>query len=221
MYNFLLSDQNFVFSCALCLMLFLALVEGVGALIGFSLGNLIDQLLPVDLDLDADAEISLANPANGMTALLGWLCFAKLPFLVWLIVALTSFSLSGYLLNATAQNLWGSWLPVYLSLPLAIVAMVLLTRLIGQPLARLIPKNESSAISNRTFVGKSARITVGNARRDLPAEAVLVDDYGQKHYILVAPEDDSVIPAGTEVALLEKTKRHFIVKALNSHSSLS
>lgn len=221
MYNFLLSDQNFIFSCALCFMLVLALLEGVGALIGFSLGNLIDQALPIDLDVDADVGAELVNPASGGTAVLGWLCFAKLPFLVWLILALTSFSISGYLVNATAQNLFGTLAPVYLSLPIAIIAMLWLTRLIGRPLARLLPKNESSAISNRTFVGKSARITVGNARRELPAEAVLVDDYGQKHYILVAPEDDSVIPAGTEVALLEKTKRHFIVKALNSHSSLS
>ncbi|KFZ37567.1 hypothetical protein HR45_09060 [Shewanella mangrovi] len=221
MFEFLLSDQNFLFSCALCLMLLLALVEGVGALVGISLGNLIDQLLPVDLDIDADAGVELANPANGVTALLGWLCFAKLPFLVWLILALTSFSVSGYVVNATAQNLFGTLLPLYISLPVAIVAMLWLTRMIGQPLARLLPKNESSAISSRSFVGKSARITIGTARRELPAEAVLVDDFGQKHYILVAPEDDSVLPAGTEVALLEKTKRHFIVKALNSHSSLS
>ncbi|QSX33767.1 DUF1449 family protein [Shewanella avicenniae] len=215
MFEFLLSDQNFVFSCALCLMLVLALLEGVGALIGFSLGNLIDQALPVDLDLDADVSAELVNPASGVTALLGWLCFAKLPFLVWLILALTSFSVSGYLVNATAQNLFNLLVPMYISLPLALLAMVWLTRLIGQPLARLLPKNESSAISSRSFVGKSARITIGTARRDLPAEAVLVDDFGQKHYILVAPEDDTELPAGTEVALLEKTERHFIVKALS------
>jgi len=53
----------------------------------------------------------------------------------------------------------------------------------------LVPKEESSAVSSETFVGREAEIVLGTARRDNPTQARLYDEHGRSHYVLVEPDD--------------------------------
>ncbi|NQZ41492.1 OB-fold-containig protein [Moritella sp.] len=53
--------------------------------------------------------------------------------------------------------------------------------------------------------GKAAKITIGTASSGNPAEALLLDDFNQKHYIMVEPEfEKEYLPKGTEVVIVEK-----------------
>ncbi|WP_026339261.1 OB-fold-containig protein [Psychromonas ossibalaenae] len=197
MLAFFLADFNLPYSSALAIVLGLAFIEGAGLIIGLSLGSLLDDLLPMDLDINADPNL----PAGGLTAVLGWLYLKQLPFLVWLLLFLSGFGIAGLTLNFIIN------LPLFLSLPFALLAAVFISRLLGRQIARIIPKNESSALSNTSFSGKLATITIGRASKGNAAEAVLHDEFNQKHYVMVEPEQESLVfEQGTQVVLIEKLK---------------
>lgn len=87
MIEFLLADFNTGFAIALGMVIALAFLEGLGMLIGLSLMSLLDQISPIEFDLEVDAEFS----HGGLTPILGWLCLNRLPLLIWLVLFLTCF----------------------------------------------------------------------------------------------------------------------------------
>lgn len=200
MLEFLFLSENTAFLTALLIVLALGVIEGVGLLIGLSAMSVLDDLFNFDVDTDATV-----NMEGGATAILGWLCLDKLPVLVWLVLFLTSFALSGLVFNFGTALVLGGFIAPFISIPLAIVSGSLITSRFGRVLAKVIPKNESSAIAQETFAGRLAKITVGTARVGQPAEAVFKDNYDQKHYVMVEPlkEEDSFVQ-GEEIVLLDK-----------------
>ncbi|HMB77451.1 MAG TPA: YqiJ family protein [Kiloniellaceae bacterium] len=225
--SFLLLPQNLPFSVALALMFFIAVLEGTMTLLGMGLSNVLDSLLPDgfgDADLELDAELDLeidgaaaidpgakpeisavgeASGGSGLTRLLGWLCVGRVPVLVLLVVFLTAFGLIGLVcqgLIAAASGLllpaWLAWLPaMLLSLPVV--------RAVGSGLARVVPKDETSAVSRDAFVGRVATITLGAARAGQPAQARLQDEHGRTHYVQVEPDSrEEVFETGTKVLLV-------------------
>jgi len=207
MIDFLFAEFNTGFTIALGIVLAIALMEGLGVIIGLSVVNLVDQLSPFDIDVDINTDLS----SGGLTSLVGWLYLDRLPLLVWLILLLSGFAIAGYSINYFTINLFGTAFNSLIVYGAASALAIVITRLTGAPLSRLMPQNESSAISSATFTGHVARITVGTARVDSPAEAVLSDGFKQKHYVLVAPDkDDTQFEQGQEVVLVEKLESHWI-----------
>lgn len=212
MIEFLLADMNIGFAIALCSVLTLATLEGVGMLIGISMMNLLDHISPIDLDIDVDADL----PTGGLTPLLGWLCLNRLPLLVWLVLFLTSFGIIGYTINYIWVNNFTINSSEFLVYGLSFIFSLYATHLIGKPLSRLLPKNESSAISNSSFTGLIATITIGTAKQDSPAEASLTDSFNQKHYVLVTPDSDNEeFSQGQEVVLVEKKETFWLAIKFN------
>ncbi len=210
MIEFILADINIGFAVALCSVLALAILEGIGMLIGLSMVNLLDHISPIDLDVDTDI------PMGGLTPLLGWLCLNRLPLLIWLVLFLTSFGMTGYTLNYILLNNFTVILPEFLTYGLSFMLSLYATHHIGVPLSRLLPKNESSAISNNSFNGLIATITIGTAKQDSPAEASLIDSFNQKHYVLVIPDNDNEeFNKGQQVVLVEKKKSFWLAIKFN------
>ena len=200
MIEFLVANENTLYSFSLCLMLFIALLEGVGVLLGLSLFSAIDNMLA----LDVDAEINVESP-GGLTAILGWLCISRLPFLIWLVLFLTTFALTGLSVNFVSVSIAGVMLPTIIGNLLSLTATVFLVKFIGSKLADALPKNETSAVSSDSFTGAIAKITLGKASINNPTEAVLTDQFNQKHYLLVAPERDTdTFIQGDQVVLTRK-----------------
>jgi hypothetical protein len=212
MIEFILADINIGFAVALCSVLALAILEGIGMLIGLSMVNLLDHISPIDLDIDVDTDISV----GGLTPLLGWLCLNRLPLLVWLVLFLTSFGITGYTLNYILLNNFTINLSEFLIYGLSFMLSLYATHHIGVPLSRLLPKNESSAISNNSFNGLIATITIGTAKQDSPAEASLTDSFNQKHYVLVTPDNDNEeFNQGQQVVLVEKKESFWLAIKFN------
>jgi hypothetical protein len=202
MIEFLLADINIGFAIALCSVFALAILEGAGMLIGLSMMNLLDHISPIDLDIDVDADL----PSGGLTPLLGWLCLNRLPLLIWLVLFLTSFGIIGYTINFILVNNFPAYLSEFLTYGLSFLLSLYATHYIGAPLSRLLPKNESSAISHNSFNGLIATITIGTAKQNSPAEASLTDGFNQKHYVLVTPDNENEeFSQGQQVVLVEKT----------------
>ncbi|GDY25086.1 OB-fold-containig protein [Agarivorans sp. Toyoura001] len=212
MYDFLVADINTSFTICLAFVLGLALFEILGSLIGLSLLNTLDDLLPIDIDIDMDADVN----SGALSGVLGWLYLHQLPLLVWLILFLSSFGLAGLTVNYLSLSN-GNWLfPSFVSHLAALVFAILSTRFLGRGIAKVFPKSQSSAVSKHGFKGLQARITIGTATIGSPAEAVCVDQHGQKHYLMVQPIDsDDSFPMGTAIVLLERHKKYWTASKLN------
>ena len=80
------------------------------------------------------------------------------------------------------------------------------TRYLGLSIAKVMPKEETDAVSRSSFVGAIATIIRGEAERGKPAEAKLRDVNGTTHYILVEPDQPGVkFAQGNEVLLVKKS----------------
>lgn len=202
--DFFLADFNLPYSISIAIVIAIACLEGVGLLIGLSVSSLLDDLFSIDFVNDTEL------PSGGISTTLGWLYLHRLPMLVWLLLLLSSFGIVGVTLNYLIR------LPVWLTLPITAFITLFITRFLAKHLSKIIPKNESSATSSNSFVGKIATITIGTASKNHPTEAVFKDNYKQKHYVLVEPEDSSkTFTQGTQVVLVQKQKSTWLVIEFN------
>jgi hypothetical protein len=202
MWAFLVEQPNLPYTIAFACVLALGVFEALALLIGLSMLSALDQWVPTDVDYDADASV------GGLTGIAGWLCLNRLPLLIWFVLALTSFAVTGYLTNFISLSVAGMLLPQLFTLPIAIVGSAFACRYLGRVLADLLPKNESTAISLDDLSGYVGTITLGCAMKGMPSEAVVRDKHQQKHYVLVEPEISGVeFASGTQVVLLRREGR--------------
>lgn len=231
MFDILAAPETLPFTSALAVMFLIALFEGVAVIFGAGLSNMIDSLLPdlnadidVDVDLDADIDPGMdvdtdvhfepAIPGDGPGILietLSWLRFGKVPALVLLVIFLTAFGLIGLIIQQASYSATGAMLPgMLVSLP-AFAGALPVVRVLGGAIARIIPKDETDAVSSDTFIGRVATLTLGNAEHGKPAQARVRDAHGKNHYIMVAPDDEEEpFSQGQEVLLVKKAGAHFL-----------
>ncbi|MEM1380354.1 MAG: YqiJ family protein [Pseudomonadota bacterium] len=213
----LLSPSAVPFSAALLLMVLLVSAEIVGVLIGIMPSAAIDSALPdFNADIDVDIEAAAGGPLDadapqlgdtpgGLSRFLGWLSVGKVPVLVLMMAFLSAFGVIGLIVQAAATSTLGFPLPMLFSVPVAFVAALYPTRWLGRGIAAIFPKEHTEAASLKTFIGRTAVITMGTAQRGLSAEAKLTDQYGQSHYVRVEPDnDDETFKQGSDVLLVSK-----------------
>lgn len=208
MIELFLASENLPFSVALVLLFGIALLEGITTFIGFGFSQFLENLLPdtdiPHMDIDVDADIGMETPSI-LTRLLGWIRIKGVPMIVVLVVFLTVFSLSGFIVQAIIKSIIGFYLPWFIAMLPAFFITIPIVKASSLILSNFVIKDETSALKTETFVGKIAVITLGNARKGMPAEAKLTDTYGQVHYIRVEPdEDDEVLEQSAEVLLIKK-----------------
>ncbi|MHA3979266.1 OB-fold-containig protein [Halovulum sp. GXIMD14794] len=98
---------------------------------------------------------------------------------------------------------FGIMLPVWIMAPVAFIGAAALTRRLSGFVARLIPRDETAAVSERSLGRRKGIVTVGTARKGHPAQVRVSDRYGNTHYIMVEPlADADVIAEGSEVLVL-------------------
>lgn len=170
--------------------------------------------LDVPVDLATQIELGLAeadlpeapiettaSPASG--GLFDFLGLRKQPLTIWLAIFLALFAGAGLVLQSGMMALFGHMLPRLVAVPLALIPSLALTRSLSGALARLIPRDETSAISERSLGRKRGVITVGTSRRGSPAQVRITDRYGNTHYAMLEPlSGKDEIPEGTEVLVL-------------------
>ncbi|MBU0475099.1 MAG: YqiJ family protein [Bacteroidetes bacterium] len=210
MMEFVLSPENIPFTVSIGLMIAIGLIEGVGMLIGMGLSNLIDSLLPdLDADLDLDALDEFEAPSL-FSILLSWLRVGKTPIIALLVAGLTAFGLTGFVIQSVTKNILGFYLPWYLAILPAFFITLPIIRVSSKILEKIIPSDESDAVSSSTFIGLIATITIGTAKRGSPAEAKLHDKLGHSHYIMVEPDiDGEEFKQGEQVLLVKDNNRSF------------
>lgn len=188
MIEFLLSPANTPFVLSLALMIAFTLIEIISASLGMGLSEMVDSIMPeIDVDIDVDAgDFSGSN--DSLVRLLAWFRVGEVPVVMLFIVFLTGFGLSGLALQYLSLSILGSAFPKIVAVCIAILAAIPTVRLCSGFLGRYMPKDETYAVSENSFLGMVATLTLGTATAGKPAEAKLKDRHGQTHYIMVEPD---------------------------------
>jgi hypothetical protein len=227
MIDFFLSPANIPFVISLGVMLAFTLIEIVSTSVGLGLSELVDSLLPefdadIDLDIEADADVSgIDSPGDSLSRLLAWFRIGEVPVVMLLIIFLTSFGLSGLILQYIMFSVTGMYIPAVIAAVPAFLASIPAIRFLGGLLGKYMPKDETYVVSEKSFIGMVATITLGQATVGKPAQAKLKDRHGQTHYLMVEPANhDESFPAGETGLIVSQQGSLFkIIRADNAGMS--
>ncbi len=209
MIEFILQSQNLPFMVSLTIMIMIACLEGVTTMIGMGFSSMVETFMP-DFDIDVDADVDLDHPditATGiLTATFGWLRIGQVPFLIILIAFLTIFGLGGLFLQSVCIKLTGHLLPGLIASAITLPLSLPLVRFITGIIAKIMPKDETEAVDEKSFIGRVAVITLGKATKNSPAQAKLKDKFSTTHYVMVEPDiDDEEFGQGDQVLIVKQT----------------
>ncbi len=201
MWGFLTAGGNVPFVAALLLMILVGAVELLG--LGGALAG----------DADSDL-VDWDNPS-----VLSWLNIGRLPLLMLIVVFLFSFGMIGVIGQRLLHAMAGLYAPVWISAPLGLLVALPVTRTFGRWVARIMPRDETTAVSRDSLVGRVAAIVTGEASHGSAAQARVRDEHGQVHYVMVEPDDEGeVFAQGDSVILVRMAGAKFFAIANTSPS---
>ncbi|GAB60018.1 YqiJ family protein [Rheinheimera nanhaiensis] len=204
MFSLMLASENMAFSIALVLMLMIAVLEGVAALFGTGVSSALDSLLP-ESELSPHAEVGQIDSDTALSRFLGWLRIGEVPLLMLLVIFLLCFGLLGLLLQGVLHSVLGVLAPGWLAVPIVLLLSLPFVRFGGGVLQAIMPRDETSAVTEDSLIGRIAVITLGTARVGYPAEAKVRDQHGYSHYVQLEPDDAAAeFIQGNEVLLLSR-----------------
>jgi hypothetical protein len=197
--DILLAPDVRPFAIAAAIMFALGGIELLTTLVGFSIGDVFGQDASVD-----------ANSHHGLDGLFLWINAGRLPLLILIILALGVFSIAGFLLQGIAHAV-STALPVSIAAVAAAAGSIPVIRSTSRGLARIIPRDETYAVSDADFVGKVALVSVGPLDQGLPGRVRLKDVFGNWHTVPArASPNSEALAVGASVLLVDRDAKSFI-----------
>jgi len=194
----------FPFMVSVYLLVGLVALEVVLLVLGADAFHFIDDLIPDLGEADAPETLSLAKA-------LGFIGIGKVPVLMVLMSFLAIFGAGGYLIQKASAAFLDGYLPLAAAVPLAGAAAILLTGRFAALLARVLPSEETSAVSKDSLIGRKAVMNFGDATFTRNASAKVTDRHGNVHYVQVmASSPEELLPEGSEITLVSRHKGFFI-----------
>lgn len=209
MWELFTHPSNLFFSVSLSLMFLLGLLECLLLIIGSTSQGFLDQFIPDQLLEAQHSDLDIQTEPGIWVQLLDWLYLGRVPVLVWLIIFLTIYALFGFIVQAIFYNFTQSFFPIWIIAPACLFLCMPIVRICAALVAKIIPQDETTAIHSNELIGRTALIILGEAKQNYPAQAKVLDQFGQTHYILVEPEFDEVFQQGQSVVLTQRTKVGF------------
>ncbi len=207
----LLAPENIAFSVSLGLVTAIGILEGIGAVVGFALSGFLDSIFP-EVDIELDAGDVGASGAFG--EFLTWLRFREVPVIVIMIAFLTAFGLIGFVFQGFLSVVLGSTVNGFVASISSLLICLPFVRVFAGFLAKIIPKDETSAVKVDSFIGYPANIVLGSMARGNPAQIKLTDQFGQDHYFMAEPDiDEATFNQGDGVIIVRKEQALFYVIA--------
>jgi hypothetical protein len=177
----------------------------IGIVLGLLLLEFVLNLLGGSTEIGADSDGALdvseaggwgpdilPEAAEGSEAdqggILDLLGLRGVPVAVWLALVAGTFAGLGLALQmaihaATGGGLLGPGLASLLAAPPA----VLVTGRLSRALGRILPRETTAAISERSFGRRFGEVTVGTARLGHPAQVRFTDQFGNLQYLMAEP----------------------------------
>ena len=183
--------ETLPFGVATLVMIGIGVLEGIGIFMAVSPSEMIEHHFHLDHpDMDGP---------------LGWLHVGKVPMLVLLILFLVGFAVSGYLIQIFCHSLFGGYLPSLLAAVPAGLIGLSNVHMMGGLLARILPKDETAAVSEQTLIGRAGVVVTGTARQGMAAEVKVKDQHGNAHYLMLEPDvEGEEFEQGSLVLIVKK-----------------
>lgn len=156
--NFLLNENNVIFSSALFILVFLLSLE----LILFFIGTSTNMALDKDFIIDN----------------FSWLNKGGLPFIIVLVLLLATFGGLGLII----QNFID--INQYILAIFVFIATLFIVRFLSSILSKILPKDETSIVSENSFIGKIGIVTIGVGNKENSVEFKVIDNLNRTHYIM-------------------------------------
>ncbi|MDO4640964.1 MAG: YqiJ family protein [Neisseria sp.] len=218
MWDLINAPQTEIFGIAVMLMLMLGVLEVCSLLLG-GVSDWLDNMLPDSLSDAGHAEVGLdAADAGAFIRFLSWLYVGKLPVLMLMVVFLAVFGLLGYLLQGCLKNVFGFYLNGWLAAIAVWLVSLPVVRVTAGGLYRIMPKDETTAVEQKSLVGRVGVVVLGEARPGSPAEVRVKDGFGQQHYVMAEPDGDLILKQGEAVLLVALSGNTFKAIANPSNS---
>lgn len=191
------------FAIAGAVLLGLVLIEAAAVVIGASFSDAVESFIGVK-DVPGEGAGPLTNG-------LDWLNGGRVPFIVLLMILLGLFTALGLALQLLAAAV-AAPLPGAIAALVAGAATIPLTRMASRLLGRFIPRDETYAIDDDHFVGRTGVVTVGPVQDGAVARIKIQDHWGNWHFPRVRPAKTSdVLPEGTAVLVVDRVGRELAV----------
>src|SRR5690606_31770581 len=205
MWELFTEPANIVFSISLSLMLMFAALELILLFLGGGSQSIFDQVFPEDLTY---LELRSQQDNSLIGKVLTWLHVDQLPLFIGLIIFLITYGLLGLITQGLIEQFTGNLLSGWLISPACLFLCMPFVRFNARITEKLLPKLKSSTLRSDELIGSKATI-LGEARLNTPAPAEVQDQFGHKHYILVAPAYNETLQQGQAVVLTQKTRKGF------------
>lgn len=202
MWNLINAPETEIFGIAIALMVLLGVLEVISMLAG-GISDWLDNLLPDSLTETAHAEVGLGVADAGIfVRFLSWLYVGRIPVLMLMVVFLAVYGLTGYLFQTAFTTVFGSYLNGTLAAVIVWFLSLPLVRVTASGLYKIMPKDETTAVSQESLIGRVGTVVLGEARVGNAAQVRVKDAYGQQHYVMVEPDSEDVLKQGDAVLLV-------------------
>lgn len=186
-----MAPQTMPFGVAMLVMIGIGVIEGIGIFASASPSELLEHYFHLD-------HPEIDGP-------LGWLHIGRVPLLVLLILLLLGFAIGGYAIQLFSHGLFGSYLPTWVAVVPAGFIGLANVHVLGGLLAKILPKDETSAVSEQTLLGRAGVVVTGTARRGMAAEVKVRDQHGNAHFLMLEPDlDGEEFEQGSVVLVVSK-----------------
>lgn len=188
------APDTYPFAIAALILVGLVLVEIVAMLVGFSLST--------TLDIDAPGHSVEASPESVLGAWMSWLNAGGVPLLVLLMIWLAMFAIMGFAIQAIAAAVLAP-LPVALASLGAVALAVPASRTLSRWTARIIPREETSAVTQQELIGLTGIVVLGPLDQGKPGQVRVKDLHGNLHVLRARAAGDHVIAKGASVLIVD------------------
>jgi len=183
-----------VFWEALLVVVGLGLIELVSMLLGVSASGLLD---------DGLGHHGVGDHEPGLLGgWMSWLNAGGVPILVLAVLLLSAFAVFGFLLQMLAAGV-AAPLPTFLAGPLALIVAVPTTRRLSRGIARIMPRDETNAISQAGFIGLVGMVTVGPLDQGQPGIVRVKDQHDNIHTLRAQASPGYLIETGSLVIIVD------------------
>ena len=154
------------------MLILIAVLEVLSTLFGAAISGILENVFP---EFDIDFEVGRNAETTGMTKFFVWMEIGRVPMIITFCFFLMVFSLAGFGVQSVASTLLlGKQLPWFLASPAVFVAVLPVVKFGNRSLAKIWPRDETTAVSREAFIGRTATILLGTATYHKAAEAKLV-----------------------------------------------
>lgn len=196
--HFLQEPNLMPFHMSVLMLILLSLAETIGYYIHLRPSNLLKKISPQWLKHSPIIQVK----------------FSKISIFVFLLI---NFSFAGYFLQLVIFASRQELSPWYYVIAPALIIAIFFTVFMIHCLDQVIKPQYTPTHIN--LIGRLATISSGNARPGFSAQARVIDEYGQLHYIQVEPEFGE-LELQAQVILIRFNKSHYIAKPISASNHL-